>query len=133
RRPGGPGHRPGRSPPPPARPVAAIRTRPRVVHPVLPVPRAPLPPFPSVRQPKGTPAACPPGAPARTACRAAVGGLASCLMANSSAARTGRRLFGEPRVEEAGPGVHVARAFDLGNVIKIATREGPVIVDTASA
>src|SRR5690606_8631312 len=55
------------------------------------------------------------------------------LMADISAARTGRRLFGEPRVEEAGPGVHVARAFDLGNVIKIATREGPVIVDTASA
>src|SRR5690606_3056928 len=54
-------------------------------------------------------------------------------MADISAARTGRRLFGEPRVEEAGPGVHVARAFDLGNVIKIATREGPVIVDTAGA
>lgn len=46
---------------------------------------------------------------------------------------TGRRLFGEPRVDAGGPGVHVARAFDLGNVIKIETREGPVIVDTASA
>lgn len=46
---------------------------------------------------------------------------------------TGRRLFGEPRIDGAGLGVHVARAFDLGNVVRLDTREGPVIVDTASA
>jgi alkyl sulfatase BDS1-like metallo-beta-lactamase superfamily hydrolase len=42
------------------------------------------------------------------------------------------RLFGDPQIHKVPGGVHVATGFDLGNVIKIATAEGPVIVDTAS-
>jgi len=45
----------------------------------------------------------------------------------------GRRLFGEPRIDDAGPGVRVARAFDLGNLIEVETAEGPVVVDTTSS
>jgi len=39
-------------------------------------------------------------------------------------------LMGEPRVDEITSGVHVARGFHLGNVIKVATAEGPVVIDT---
>lgn len=54
-------------------------------------------------------------------------------MGNISTTTVGQGLFGQPRVEPAGPGVHVARGFDLGNVIKIQTADGPVVVDTASS
>jgi alkyl sulfatase BDS1-like metallo-beta-lactamase superfamily hydrolase len=47
--------------------------------------------------------------------------------------RVGQRLFGDPRIDAPAPGVHVARGFDLGNVIKLASAEGPVVVDTASS
>lgn len=39
-------------------------------------------------------------------------------------------LTGEPQVNEVVGGVHVARGFHLGNVIKVATGEGPVVIDT---
>jgi alkyl sulfatase BDS1-like metallo-beta-lactamase superfamily hydrolase len=39
-------------------------------------------------------------------------------------------LGGAPQVNEVTEGVHVARGFHLGNVIKIATNEGAVVVDT---
>lgn len=39
-------------------------------------------------------------------------------------------LVGPPHVNEVVPGVHVARGFHLGNVIKVATKDGPVVIDT---
>lgn len=39
-------------------------------------------------------------------------------------------LGGPPQVNEVTAGVHVARGFHLGNVIKVATPEGAVVIDT---
>lgn len=42
-------------------------------------------------------------------------------------------LFGQPQVDEVVESVvHVARGFDLGNVIKVSTPEGAVFIDTSS-
>lgn len=47
--------------------------------------------------------------------------------------RPAPRLFGHPAVERVVDGVHLARGFDLGNVVHVATAEGPVVVDTTSS
>ena len=47
-------------------------------------------------------------------------------------ARPTPKLFGDPTVGQVVDGVHVARGFDLGNVVHVATAEGPVVIDTTS-
>lgn len=45
-------------------------------------------------------------------------------------ARPMPNLRGPAQVNEVTEGVHVARGFHLGNVIKVATAEGPIVIDT---
>src|ERR671918_606621 len=47
-------------------------------------------------------------------------------------ARPTPKLFGDPTVGQVVDGVHVARGFDLGNVVHVATADGPVVIDTTS-
>jgi alkyl sulfatase BDS1-like metallo-beta-lactamase superfamily hydrolase len=39
-------------------------------------------------------------------------------------------LVGQPQINEVTTEVHVARGFHLGSVIKVATGEGPIVIDT---